>query len=131
MEKLTILYIFAFFVFLPFGSYTQDSQINCLKIKKGRFEMVGPQGGSIRIKRKSNIQVERYSRQRVKHRFLISWIDECNYVLTLKKSKIKSLLNDTEIKLYVSIIEVNKYYYTALIKSEENGKQEKIEIQIK
>ena len=93
--------------------------------------MVGPQGGSIRIKRKSNIQVERYSRQRVKHRFLISWIDECNYVLTLKKSKIKSLLNDTEIKLYVSIIEVNKYYYTALIKSEENGKQEKIEIQIK
>jgi hypothetical protein len=111
--------------------HSQKNEIKCWKVKKGRFEMVGPQGGSIRIKRKNKIQIERYSRQRIRHRFYITWIDDCNYELTLKKSKIKSLINHTEIKLFVSVIEVSKYYYTALIKTGINDEAEKIEIQIK
>ena len=93
--------------------------------------MVGPQGGSIKIQRTKKIQKERYSRQRIRHKFYIDWIDECNYVLTLKKSRIKSLLNNTEIKLFVEIIEVDRYYYTAKIKSNENDIPEIIEIQIR
>ena len=131
MERIKYLFTLLLIVLTSISTYSQDDQINCLKIKKGRFEMVGPQGGSIKIKRKSTIQIERYSRQRVKHRFFIKWIDDCNYELTLKKSKIKSLINDTEMKLYVTIVDVDKYYYSALIKSSEKGKQEKIEIQIK
>ena len=111
--------------------YSQKGELKCWRVKKGRFEMVGPQGGSIKIKRKSNVQIERYSRQRIRHRFTINWIDDCNYELTLKKSRIKSLLNHTEIKLFVSVIEVSKYYYTALIKTGINDEAEKIEIQIK
>ena len=111
--------------------HSQKNEIKCWRVKKGRFEMVGPQGGSIRIKRKNNIQIERYSRQRIRHRFYITWIDDCNYELTLKKSRIKSLINHTEIKLFVSVIEVSKYYYTALIKTGINDEAEKIEIQIK
>ena len=93
--------------------------------------MVGPQGGSIKIKRKSNIQIERYSRQRVKHKFTINWIDDCNYELTLKKSRIKSLIDHTEVKLYVTVTNVSKFYYSAIITTKKNEKGEKIEIQIK
>ena len=93
--------------------------------------MVGPQGGSIKIKRTNKIQIERYSRQRIKHRFYIDWIDECNYILTLKKSRIKSIINDTEVKLYVKITEVDRYYYTAEIRSSEKDQPETIEIQIR
>ena len=131
MGRLIFGCIFTTLLLVTVNLYGQNNVLNCQKIKKGRFEMVGPQGGSIKIKRKSNIQIERYSRQRVKHRFTIDWIDDCNYMLTLKKSKIKSLIDDTEVKLYVSITEVNKYYYSARISSKEHGKSEKIEIQIK
>ena len=109
----------------------QNQMPKCRKVKRGRFIMVGPQGGSIKIKRTNKIQIERYSRQRIKHRFYINWIDECNYELTLKKSRIKSLLDDTEIKLFVKITEVNRYYYSAEIRSNENKNPETIEIQIR
>ncbi len=110
---------------------SQKEEIKCWKVKKGRFEMVGPQGGSIKIRRKSNVQIERYSRQKVRHKFNIKWIDDCNYELTLKKSRIKSLINHTEVKLLVTVVEVSKFYYSALIKTGVNDKAEKIEIEIK
>ena len=99
----------------------KKNEIKCWKVKKGRFETVGPQGGSIRIKRKNNIQIERYSRQRIRHRFYITWIDDCNYELTLKKSKIKSLINHTEIKLGDAVA-----VYLKSGKSRNNSNQVKI-----
>jgi len=125
--------VFTFLICLCFlgTSFSQNEEIKCWKVKKGRFEMVGPQGGSIKIRRKSNVQIERYSRQRVRHKFNIKWIDDCNYELTLKKSRIKSLINHTEVKLLVTIVEVSKFYYSALIKTGVNDKAEKIEIEIK
>lgn len=132
MVKFYLLtFSFIFCLFYTQIVHSQKDEVKCWRVKKGRFEMVGPQGGSIKIKRKANIQIERYSRQRIRHRFNITWIDDCNYELTLKKSKIKSLINHTEIKLFVSVIEVSKYYYTALIKTGVNDKAEKIEIEIK
>ena len=128
LKHFTVLFLCVFFFF---GAKSQENTSKCNKVKKGRFEMVGPQGGSIKIKRKNNIQIERYSRQRVKHKFTINWIDDCNYELTLKKSRIKSLIDDTEVKLYVRVTKVSKFYYSAIIRSEKNGKGEEIEIQIK
>ena len=109
----------------------QNKIPNCKKVKKGRFIMVGPQGGSIKIKRTHKLQKERYSRQRISHKFYIEWVDECNYILTLKKSRIKSLLDETQVKLYVKITEVDRYYYSAEIRSSEKDQPETIEIQIR
>lgn len=116
--------------FTLFGKAQNDFP-KCKKVRKGRFIMVGPQGGSIKIKRTHKIQKERYSRQKIRHKFYVEWIDECNYILTLKKSRIKSIIDDTEVKLYVKITEVDRYYYSAEIKSSEKDQPETIEIQIR
>ena len=133
MVRLRIFrYIISCFLIVLFFNINAQSKVpKCKKVKRGRFIMVGPQGGSIKIKRTNKIQIERYSRQRIKHRFYIDWIDECNYILTLKKSRIKSIIDDTEVKLYVKIIEVDRYYYTAEIRSSEKDQPETIEIQIR
>ena len=86
----------------------QDKLILCNTVKKGRFVVSGPEGGSIKIKRTYSIQTERYSRQNVRFKFDIEWIDDCNYVLTLRKSRILSLKKTSDIKLYVTITDVNK-----------------------
>ena len=125
-------YIIGYMLILfSYQTFAQNNIPKCEKVKRGRFIMVGPQGGSIKIKRTNKIQIERYSRQRIRHRFYIEWIDDCNYVLTLKKSKIKSLLDDIEIKLYVEITKVDRYYYSAKIRSNEKANPETIEIQIR
>jgi hypothetical protein len=41
------------------------------------------------------------------------------------------LINHTEVKLLVTVVEVSKFYYSALIKTGVNDKAEKIEIEIK
>ena len=93
--------------------------------------MAGPQGGSIKIKRTKKLQIERYPRQKISYKFYIEWIEDCTYVLKLKKSRIRSLIDKSEIELLVTITSVDKYYYTALIKGKNKTESEEIEIQIK
>ena len=52
--------------------------------------MTGPSGGEILVKRKKKVQIERYNRENQKYKFLIKWIDDCSYTLTLYKAKGKS-----------------------------------------
>ncbi len=126
--KILILILYSWLT-LTFNA--QEKLIPCNTIKKGRFVVSGPEGGSIKIKRTHRIQTERYSRQNVRFRFDIEWIDDCNYILTLRKSKIISLKKTSDIKLYVTITDINKYYYKALIRANENSIAEEIEIQIR
>ena len=93
--------------------------------------MAGPQGGSIKIKRTKKLQIERYSRQKISYKFYIEWVGDCTYILKLKKSRIRSLIDKSEIELRVTITSIDKYYYTAQIIGKNKTGFEEIEIQIK
>lgn len=77
------------FIFSTARNYAQK-EIKCADLQKGKFVMTGPSGGEILVKRRKKIQIERYNRENQKYKFLIKWIDDCTYTLTLYKAKGKS-----------------------------------------
>lgn len=90
--------------------------------------MTGPSGGEIKIKRKKNIQVERYNRENQKYRFSVTWISPCEYILSLKKVHGKKSAKEyVGSKVFVKIIETKEDYYIA-ISRQESGEATKIEI---
>ncbi len=123
--------IFFLLFILSFTNYGQETNLDCSSIKKGRFLMAGPQGGSIKIKRTKKLQIERYSRQKISYKFYIEWIEDCTYILKLKKSRIRSLIDKSEIEIRVTITSLDKHYYTAQITGKNKTGFEEIEIQIK
>ena len=94
---------------------SQDiAKMECQDFRKGKFEMTGPSGGDIKIKRKNKYQFERYNRERQKYKFLIEWTSPCTYKLTLQKVKGKNSAKRFEGSVvYVEIVDVTNDSYTA------------------
>lgn len=95
-------------------------QLECNKFKKGKFDMTGPSGGDINIKRKKKYQYERYNREHQKYKFLIEWTSPCTYKLTLQRVKGKKSAKRFEGSIvYVEIIDVTNDSYTARSRTED------------
>jgi len=104
-------------------------QLECKRFIKGKFEMTGPSGGDIKIKRKKKYQFERYNREHQKYKFSIEWTSPCTYELTLQKVKGKNSARRFEgAKIYIEIIDVTDDSYSARSKTED-GKVTIIEIE--
>ena len=125
--------IFTSFIFLFFinsiSSQDTIAQLECKKFRKGKFEMTGPSGGDIKIKRKNKYQFERYNRERQKYKFLIEWTSHCNYTLTLQKVKGKKSAKRFEgAVVYVEIVAITNDSYTAKSRTQD-GQITTIEIE--
>ena len=68
--RIFISFILLFFI-NSISSQDIIAQLECKKFRKGKFEMTGPSGGDIKIKRKNKYQFERYNRENQKYKFLI------------------------------------------------------------
>jgi hypothetical protein len=110
--------IFISFILLLFinsiSSQDMIDKLECEIFRKGKFEMTGPSGGDIKIKRKNKYQFERYNRERQKYKFFIEWTSPCTYTLTLQKVKGKNSAKRFEgAVVYVEIVAITNDSYTA------------------
>ena len=111
--RITICFILLFSI-TSISSQDIIAKLECDNFRKGKFEMTGPSGGDIKIKRKNKYQFERYNRERQKYKFLIEWTSPCTYALTLQKVKGKSSAKRFEGSVvYVEIVDVTNDSYTA------------------
>lgn len=121
-----------FIITLSFTSISsQDfiAKLNCQRFRKGKFEMTGPSGGDIKIKRNNKYQFERYNRERQKYKFLIEWTSPCTYNLTLQKVRGKNSAKRFEGSIvYVEIVAITNDSYTAKSRTQ-NGTITIIEIE--
>jgi len=105
------------------------TELDCEKFRKGKFEMTGPSGGDIKIRRKNKYQFERYNRERQKYKFFIEWTSTCTYTLTLQKVKGKKSAKRFEGSVvYIEIVAVTNDSYTAKSRTQD-GKITIIEIE--
>lgn len=85
--------------------------------------MTGPSGGEILVKRKKKVQIERYNRENQKYKFLIKWIDDCTYTLTLYKAKGKSSVKRYYgVNVTYKIVNIGDDYHEVINTSEPDKK---------
>ncbi len=126
--RIFISFILLFFI-NSISSQDIIAQLECKKFRKGKFEMTGPSGGDIKIKRKNKYQFERYNRENQKYKFLIEWTSPCTYKLTLQKVKGKKSAKRFEGSVVnVEIVAVTNDSYTANSRTQD-GKITIIEIE--
>ena len=111
--RIILCFILLFWI-TEISSQDNIDKLECEPFRKGKFEMTGPSGGDIKIKRKNKYQFERYNRERQKYKFLIEWTSPCTYTLTLQKVKGKKSAKRFEGSVvYVEIVAVSNDSYTA------------------
>ena len=124
-----ILCVILLFSITAISSQDIIAKLACETFRKGKFEMTGPSGGDIKIKRKNKYQFERYNREHQKYKFLIEWTSPCTYTLTLQKVKGKKSAKRFEGSLvYIEIVAVTNDSYTAKSRTQD-GQITTIEIE--
>ena len=94
-------------------------KIECSNFKTGTFKFAGKKNSDIRIFRTEDSHIEVSEKYNYRDEYSVKWLDECTYVVTLKKTD----NDDTSLKigdsLTWSIIETNGNNF--IVEGEING----------
>lgn len=104
--------------------------MKCKSMINGLFKIDNKYGGTI-ITRKKHIQIEEIKSINYKAEFDVIWTSDCTYELRNKKfiSGPKSLEGNSDIILFVRILDVNTNTINILVKSNESDFETKILVQ--
>jgi hypothetical protein len=109
-----------------------SAQIDCSRVKTGKFSYEDKETGTTIIIRKGNIQREENSKMGIITEDTMVWISDCMFRLVpgkvvLNKSKLDL---SKDMQLEVHIVEVNKTFYKARIISRLSGQSMNEEVKI-
>ena len=125
--------IFVIFI-LGLSNYALTQTENCSSFRTGSYFYTPPNGGEVTFRRTKKKQIERYNNEHQRFIFKINWTDECEYTLTLHKTKgvnrkIKKQIIGTV--LHCVIIKAELGHYTMQIDGENDSEVETVTVYLK
>lgn len=112
--------LFLLILVLNLHSGTLNAQENpCKGLKKGKYLLLDATKGNTQIKRNKRVQIEEGEKSCLKLKLKITWLDDCNYSLTLIKvlDNPQNIYVPENMVLKVKIIEINYKSYTEISSS--------------
>jgi len=65
----------------------ENTAFDCEQYHKGKYYYIAPNGGEVYVNRRKKKQIERYNDENQRFIFTLNWTSNCEYTLTLKKTR--------------------------------------------
>ena len=106
-----IKWIFGVFFFISISAFGQNK--DCAQFKNGKFKIIEENMENSIIVRNGDVQIEYGEYSQLKVELKVTWVDDCNYTLTLVQviENPKGMNIPTGMVLYVEIIETKEQSY--------------------